>query len=90
MARATRINVNMPALLLATDGHQTRVVIRDLSADGFRIEHFDDLRVGDVVELRPDKGRPLRARIQWSLGNEAGGLFLDRDPLPGSDPADAS
>jgi len=83
MTRAPRINVNMPALLLATDGHQTRVIIKDLSAEGFRIEHFDDLQPGDLVELHPDKGQALRARIQWSLGNEAGGLFLDPDPLPG-------
>ena len=87
MTRALRVNVDQPAILIAADGHETRVVIRDVSAAGFRIEHFDDLKPGDPVTLRLDKGETIAARIQWSLGNEAGGQFLDGSPLanlPGS------
>jgi len=86
MARPPRVNVNFPTILIAADRHETKVVIKDLSASGFRIEHFDDLKAGDVVILRMDKGRTVDARIEWSLGNEAGGQFLDGDPsanLPG-------
>ncbi|MCW3797166.1 PilZ domain-containing protein [Sphingomonas sp. BN140010] len=81
MSRAPRVDVEFLVMLIAADGHETQVVIRDLSASGFRIEHSDDLQAGDLVTLRLDKGRTVHARIQWSLGNEAGGQFLDRDLL---------
>ena len=87
MTRALRVNVDEPAILVAADGHEARVVIKDVSATGFRIEHFDDLEPGDVVTFRLGKGETIAARIQWSLGNEAGGQFLDGCPLadlPGS------
>ena len=72
-------------MLVASDGHETSVVIRDVSAAGFRLEHRDDLYPGDRVSLRLDKGQTYEARIEWSLGNEAGGRFLDSEPAP--DPA---
>lgn len=80
MARGPRVGVEYPAILVAADGHQSRVTVKDVSAQGFRIEHFDDLRQGDEIELRLDKGESLRGRLQWVLGNEAGGLFLDPPP----------
>jgi hypothetical protein len=53
------------------------VKVKDISAEGFRIEHEDDLRTGDQVVLRIGKGRELLACIHWALGNEAGGRFID-------------
>jgi hypothetical protein len=76
MGRETRINVEFRATMIAADGHATAVVIRDVSARGFRIEHSDDLIAGDTVMLRIDKGEELKACIQWCLGREAGGIFL--------------
>jgi len=81
MKRAPRVGVEFPAILVAADGHQSKVTVKDVSARGFRLEHFDDLHEGDEVELRLDKGEVLRGRLQWSLGNEAGGVFLDLPPL---------
>lgn len=80
MTRAPRVGVEFPAILVAADGHESKVLVKDVSARGFRLEHFDDLREGDEVELRLDKGEVLRGRLQWTLGNEAGGLFLDLPP----------
>ena len=80
MTRGPRVGVEFPAILVAADGHQSRVTVKDVSARGFRLEHVDDLHEGDEIELRLDKGETLRGRLQWSLGNEAGGLFLDPPP----------
>lgn len=81
MKRGPRVEVEFAAVLVAADGHQSKVTVKDVSARGFRLEHFDDLHEGDEVELRLDKGEVLRGRLQWSLGNEAGGIFLDPPPL---------
>jgi hypothetical protein len=78
--RSARIGVEYSAILVSSDDHQCKVTVRDVSAAGFRIEHFDDLREGDLIELRLDKGEVLRGRLQWCLGNEAGGIFLDPPP----------
>ncbi|WP_114226971.1 MULTISPECIES: PilZ domain-containing protein [Sphingomonas] len=80
MARGPRVGVEYAAVLVSADGHQSKVTVKDVSARGFRLEHFDDLREGDEIELRLDKGETLRGRLQWTLGNEAGGLFLDPPP----------
>jgi hypothetical protein len=80
MSRAPRVGVEFAAILVASDGHQSRVTVKDVSARGFRLEHFDDLHAGDEIELRFDKGEVLRGQLQWSLGNEAGGVFMDVPP----------
>lgn len=80
MARGPRVGVEFPAVLVSADGHESKVTVRDVSARGFRLEHFDDLREGDEVTLRLDKGETLKGRLQWTLGNEAGGVFLDPPP----------
>jgi hypothetical protein len=66
----------MSALLVASDGHCTDITVRDISAAGFRIEHSDDLEAGDDVFIILPKGERMPARIQWSVGREAGGVFL--------------
>lgn len=80
MTRGPRVGVEYPAILVARDGHQSKVTVKDVTARGFRLEHFDDLHEGDEIELRLEKGETVLARIQWTLGNEAGGLFLDPPP----------
>jgi hypothetical protein len=66
----------MSALMVASDGHCTAITIGDISAKGFRIEHLDDLKAGDDVVIVLPKGERIPARIQWSVGREAGGVFL--------------
>jgi hypothetical protein len=54
-------------------------VLRDLSRDGFKIEHGgEDLVVGETVVLRAGRSE-ARAQINWTTESEAGGMFLD-DP----------
>jgi hypothetical protein len=69
--------VEYHVVLVIADGYECSVKVADISAEGFSIEHEDDLRTGDEVVLRIGKGRELLARIHWALGNEAGGRFVD-------------
>jgi hypothetical protein len=76
--RNTRIEVSYDALLTTADGHKVRAVVRDLSATGFRVEVHDEVLRGELITLQVGKGAAVKARVMWSLGNEAGGVFLER------------
>ena len=78
--RPTRIDVELPAVLTASDGHSFNVTVRDLSADGFRLELDEELVVGEQVLLQVGREPACRAEIKWALGREAGGYFLAEDP----------
>ena len=74
--RPHRVDVSYPAVLVASDGHESPVIVRDISANGFRLEVSDELIVGERVELRVGKEEPVTAEIRWARGSEAGGVFL--------------
>ena len=74
--RATRVEVDFEGVLTAADGYVSRVVVRDLSAEGFRVEVTDDLHVGELVSLQIGKEPAVSCKIKWIRGSEAGGTFL--------------
>lgn len=78
--RPTRIDVSIEAVLTTSDGHSYTVVIRDLSAKGFRIALDDEVIVGEHVSLKVGTGDAMVGEIKWALGREAGGHFLDGVP----------
>ena len=75
--RAARIAVRCDAILTEHDGCQVDVVIVDVSRSGFRLHSRAELVPGDEVSLHMGKCEPVRAKIQWTRGYEAGGTFLD-------------
>ena len=75
--RSARIRLRCDAVLTESDGCQVAVVITDVSKDGFRLQSRAELASGDEVELQVAKAAPVRARIQWTRGFEAGGTFLE-------------
>lgn len=77
VVRKRRVDVNKPAVLITSDGHESSVVITDLSASGFRIETSETPLIGEHVHLRVERHGELAAQIRWALGNEAGGVFLE-------------
>jgi hypothetical protein len=79
--RARRIDVSYEGVLVASDGHEIPIVVKDLSREGFRVELHDEVLVGELVRLRVGRGGDLHAEIRWALGTEAGGVFLDRPPV---------
>ena len=75
--RPTRIDVNFTGVLVTSDGHEIKVEVRDISANGFRVRLNDEVRIGELVILRVGPRSAFRAQIKWTLGDEAGGLFLN-------------
>ena len=76
-----RIDVHYDAVLVTSDGHEVRAVVKDLSAEGFRIEIDEQLQVGEQVILRTHRGGDVPALIAWTLGIEAGGTFLAKSEI---------
>ena len=74
--RAPRVDLRRFAALINSDGIEAPVVILDVSRGGFRVEVGEDLRVGERVTLRVERGDRFPAEIRWTLGREAGGVFL--------------
>lgn len=75
--RERRINVQFEAILQESDGCQIRVQVLDVSSSGFRIHSNAELVIDEEVMLQISRSRPLRAKICWTRGREAGGIFLD-------------
>ncbi|HET7816709.1 MAG TPA: PilZ domain-containing protein [Sphingomicrobium sp.] len=75
--RPARVEIHREAVLIEGDGCEVPVVIIDVSRDGFRLHSRDELELGEEVSLQVAKAAPVRARIQWTRGLEAGGTFLD-------------
>lgn len=80
--RSPRIEGRFEAILIDEAGRDYPVVVRDLSSTGFRLECAEDLAVGERVALRVSRYADFPAEIRWSLGNEAGGIFLEPITLP--------
>lgn len=72
----SRVNVSYDGVLIASDGHKSVVVVKDVSANGCRVEIKDDLVVGEEVSLKVGKGGPFRCEVRWARGSEVGLLFL--------------
>jgi len=81
--RTPRIDARYPAVLIASDGGEMDVTVIDVSSRGFRIEADQKLfigesvMIGEHVRLRVARCGDLPAEIRWTLGSEAGGIFLE-------------
>ncbi len=78
---STRIDVSYDAVLITSDDHEFAVIVKDLSADGFRIQIDEEVRVGEKVFLRTRRDGDIPAQIAWTLGSEAGGMFLAKSRI---------
>ena len=74
--RPPRIDLRRSAALINSDGVVIEVVILDVSSGGFRFEVSEELRIGERVTLQAEHGDLFPAEIRWTLGKEAGGVFL--------------
>src|SRR5437763_275641 len=75
--RAPRVDLRRPAVMIDSDGRESRVLILDVSSGGFRLGVTESPRIGEFVTLRVERRDEFRAQIRWALGEEAGGVFLD-------------
>lgn len=77
LGRQRRINVRFEATLIEEDGCRIPVEVLDVSSSGFRIETNAELVVEAEVMLQIPRSEAMRAKICWTRGTEAGGIFLD-------------
>lgn len=66
--RPTRIDVRYTAVLITSDGLASNVVVKDISAAGFRLDASDDLIVGEHIQPRVGKEGPVMAELRWTQG----------------------
>jgi hypothetical protein len=77
LGRQRRINVRFEAVLIEDDGCRIPVEVLDVSSSGFRIQSDAELLVDAEVLLQIPRSDAMRAKICWTRGAEAGGIFLD-------------
>jgi len=82
--RPTRIRVEFKGTVTTSDAHSFPVTVRDLSAQGFRLELADgeELLVGEEVTLSVPGQASTRGTIRWAAGREAGGSFSGATSAP--------
>jgi hypothetical protein len=74
--RATRIDVRYDALV-RFERTAVQAMILNVSSDGFRLHASEELEAGTEVTIECQKLEPVRGKIHWSCGQEAGGVFLE-------------
>jgi hypothetical protein len=72
-----RIELMQPAELRTQDGRSVDVTFLDLSREGFKLRHNEDLMVGDTVTIVSSRGSEVLAEIKWVADRTAGGIFLE-------------
>ena len=78
--RPPRIDLRRSGILINSEGVEIDVVILDVSRGGFRVEVCENLRIGEQVTLLAEHDNRFPAQIRWTLGKEAGGVFLSKAP----------
>lgn len=75
--RAPRVDTRFNASLVDSDGGIVPVVVIDISKEGCRLETDGTLKIGEKVQLKVPKYGNFPAQVRWSVGNEAGVVFLE-------------
>jgi hypothetical protein len=78
-----RVGIRQDATLINSDGRSFSIFVKELSRDGFSFEHrSEDLRLGEIVIIRSNRGTQARGEIKWTTEAEAGGVFLELPSAP--------
>jgi len=80
--RASRLKIFHHAVLVDSAGRQYDVTVLNISGTGFRARSDETLKIGEYVALRVPRYGDFQAQIRWSVGDEAGGMFLNPVVLP--------
>jgi len=80
--RAPRIEGRHHAIAVDSAGRTYDVTVVDISSGGFRIETEETFRTGEYITLRVARNGNFPTQILWTLGKEAGGMFLEPVALP--------
>ncbi|HWJ58831.1 MAG TPA: PilZ domain-containing protein [Sphingomicrobium sp.] len=83
--RSPRVDTKIEAVLIDADGNHIEVIVCDISRDGCRLKSPAMLEIGEQVRIQVPKYGDFPAQVRWSLGDEAGAVFLEPIHLPESD-----
>jgi hypothetical protein len=73
--RAERRPVNLPGYAL-NESRDSDVLLADLSYAGCQIRCADQLKTGELIELRVVKRGAIQVEIRWAHKGRAGARFL--------------
>ncbi|WP_052117851.1 PilZ domain-containing protein [Novosphingobium pentaromativorans] len=75
--QAERLSIMVPAVCRLRNGFRDHVMVYDISIGGCRIKSCAvNLRVGDIVVVRPEMLEGLGGEVRWVNGREAGIRFV--------------
>lgn len=76
--RARRVEITLRADLTTSDNHTFQVSVRDISAEGFRIDlpFGEDLLLGEMIELTIRGKEHYKGEVRWTAGREVGLRFI--------------
>lgn len=80
--RAPRIDAEIVANVIDSDGNVVAARILDISREGCRILTDAFLRIGETIQIVTEDKTIHPARIRWALGGEAGAQFVEPVNLP--------
>lgn len=80
--RAVRIDANIKASVIDSDGNVVAAEVLDVSKEGCRLRTEAFLRVGETIQIVTPEKVIHPATIRWSLGGEAGAEFIEPVQLP--------
>lgn len=80
--RAVRIDANIKASVIDSDGNVVAAEVLDVSKEGCRLRTDAFLRIGETIQIITDEKIIHPATIRWSLGGEAGAEFIEPVRLP--------
>lgn len=78
--RSPRVDTQFIVLLRCRTG-KFPARITNLSASGFRLEAPQSLEAGWEITLQAPKRAPVKCLVRWARGKEAGGIFLEPNPM---------
>ncbi|MFC7537874.1 PilZ domain-containing protein [Sphingomonas sp. GCM10030256] len=73
--RGRRVRLDLEAKLINSNSEEWKVIVIDLSSDGFRLRVSDPLFVGESIQLKLGRSGYAAGVVRWIEGNEAGGSF---------------
>jgi len=76
VGRKDRHPVAINAVLHRTDGTKAPVKLTNFSDEGCRIEGYDDLRIGERLQIAIPRMGQVKAQVRWALLGSAGAKFL--------------
>lgn len=75
--RAARIDAQIRASVIDSDGNVVTAEVLDISKEGCRLRTDAFLRIGETIQIVTEDRVIHPAEVRWALGGEAGAQFIE-------------